>query len=77
MVQIVRKEIQRLKKNIDIVVPLKYLSKFWKTLHIPLINCEVSLILTWSEISVLTDFKTRTAGGTRVAINAPKMHHLK
>ena len=43
----------------------------------PLINCEVSLILTWSEISVLTDFKTRTAGGTRVAINAPKMHHLK
>ena len=47
MVEILSKEIQRL-KNIDIVVPLKYLSNIWKTLDIPLINCEVSLILTWS-----------------------------
>ena len=30
------------------MVPLKYLSNIWKTLEIPLINCEVSLILTWS-----------------------------
>ena len=35
-----------IKKNNDIVAPLKYLSNFWKTLDIPLINCEVSLILT-------------------------------
>ena len=28
--------------------PLKYLSKFWRTLEMPLINCEISLILTWS-----------------------------
>ena len=70
MVQILSKEIQRL-KNIDIVVPLKYLSNFWKTLDIPLINCEVSLILTWSENCVLTDIKTQTARETRVAINAP------
>ena len=60
----------KIKKNID-VVPLKYLSNFWKTLHIPLINCEVSLILSWSENCVLTNIKTQTTRGTRVAINAP------
>ena len=30
------------------MVPLKYLSNFWRTIEIPLINCEVGLILTWS-----------------------------
>ena len=30
------------------MVPLKYLSNFWRTLEMPLINCEVYLILTWS-----------------------------
>ena len=29
------------------MVPLKYLSNIWKTLEMPLINCEVSLILAW------------------------------
>ena len=32
--------------NIEIMVPLKYLSSFWRTLEMPLINCEVELILT-------------------------------
>ena len=35
-------------KNIEIMVPLKYLSNFWRTLEMPLINCEVNLMLTWS-----------------------------
>ena len=30
------------------MVPLKYLSDFWRTLEMPLINCEVELIFTWS-----------------------------
>ena len=30
------------------MVPLKYLSNFWRTLEIPLINCEIELILDWS-----------------------------
>ena len=30
------------------MVPLKYLSSFWRTLEMPSINCEVELILTWS-----------------------------
>ena len=48
-------------KNLKIVVPLKYLSNFWRTLDMPLINCEVSLTLTWSENCVLTDITTQTA----------------
>ena len=36
----------KIKKNLNIVVPSKHLSNFWKTLDIPLINCEVTLILT-------------------------------
>ena len=34
--------------NVEIMVPLKYLSNFWRTLKMPLINCEVEFILTWS-----------------------------
>ena len=29
------------------MVPLKYLSNFWRNLEIPSINCEINLILTW------------------------------
>ena len=41
------------KKEAEIVVPLKHLNNFWKTLDMPLINCEVNLILKWSENCVL------------------------
>ena len=37
------------------MVPLKYLSNFWRTLEMRLINCEVNLILTWSSICVITN----------------------
>ena len=47
----------------EIRVPLKYLSCFWRTLEIPLINCKINLTLTWSEdfisISGLTDDQVR------------------
>ena len=35
------------KNDVKIVVPLKYLSNFWRSLNMPLINYEVDLILTW------------------------------
>ena len=40
-------------KDVEIMVPLKYLSNFWRTLEMPLINCEVNLILKWSSTCVL------------------------
>ena len=40
-------------KDVEIMVPLNYLSNFWRTLEMPLINCEVNLILTRSSSCVL------------------------
>ena len=42
-------------KDVEIMVPLKYLSTFWRTFEMPLINCEVNLILTWSSTCVITE----------------------
>ena len=39
--------------NAEMIVPLKYLSNFWRTLEMPLINCEVNLILNWSARCVI------------------------
>ena len=50
-------------KDFKIAVPLKYLSDFWRTLEIPLINCEISLDSTWykncatSSAFGITEFK--------------------
>ena len=33
----------------EVVIPLKYLSNFWRSLDIPLINREIELILTWTQ----------------------------
>ena len=49
------------KHDVKIVVPLKYLSNFWRHLNIPLINCEVELILTSFKNCVLIDKSTREA----------------
>ena len=43
------------KNETEVVIPLKHLSKFWKQINIPLINCEIELILTWSKNCILTD----------------------
>ena len=39
--------------NVEIMVPLKHSSRFWRTLEISLINCGVNIILTWSEDCVI------------------------
>ena len=59
------------KNDVKVVVPLKHLSNFWRSLNIPLINCEVELILTWSKNCVLADMTTRDAEGDNPAIVAP------
>ena len=48
-------------KDVEIMIPLKYLSNFWRILEIPLINCEVNLTLTWSSTCVITN---STGAGT-------------
>ena len=48
-------------KDLEIMVLLKFLSNFWRTLEMPLINCEVNLILTWSSTFAITN---STSAGT-------------
>ena len=54
-------KIKKNKKNLEIVVPLKYLRNFRRTLDMLLINSEMSLTLTWSENCVVTNITTQTA----------------
>ena len=42
-------------KNVKIRVPLNYLSNFWRTLKMPLFNCEINCILTWSNGCFIID----------------------
>ena len=42
------------KNGVKITVPLKYLSNFWRSLEMPLINCKVELSLNWTENCILT-----------------------
>ena len=47
--------------NVRLVIPLKQLGNFWRSLNIPLINCKVELILTWSKNCVLADMTVNPA----------------
>ena len=57
--------------NVEIMVPLKYLSNFWRTLKMSLINCEVQLILTWSAdcIIIYTDVANQKPTFTIIETN--------
>ena len=46
-------------KETEIAVPLKYLGNFWRSLDMPLINCEVSLTLIWDKNCVITSEENR------------------
>ena len=47
-------EADETKKGVKIALSLKYLSNFWRTLEMPLLNCKVTLSLKWIENCVLT-----------------------
>ena len=56
------------------MVPLKYLSNFWRTLAMPLIDCEIDLILTWSPncvISNVTANRDKTFAITVIKLYVP------
>ena len=40
--------------NVKVVVPLKHLSNFFRSLEMPLINCKIKLNLTWKKECVLS-----------------------
>ena len=45
------------KKSIELAIPLKCLSNFWRVLNIPLISCEVSLELKWNKNCIITSMQ--------------------
>ena len=57
-------------KDVEIIVPLKYLSNFWRTLEMPLINCEVNVILTWSPTCAISS----ATGETKFKITQSKLY---
>ena len=56
--------------NVKIVVPLKYLSNFFRSLEMPLINCKIKLNLTWKKEFVLST----AADDTVFIINYTKLY---
>ena len=58
--------------NIEIIVPLQYLSNFWRTFEMPLNNYEVNLILTWSSTFVISN----SAGAGTFKVTDTKLYVL-
>ena len=64
------------KDNIRFAVPLKQLSNFWRSLKMPLINCEAELILAWSKNCVILSNARRDAIAA-TELNAAYVSNLK
>ena len=58
------------KKSVKVVVPLRYLSNFFRSLEMPFINCKIKLNLTWEKECVLST----DAGDAVFIINDTKMY---
>ena len=43
------------KRIVKVVVPLKYLNNFFRSLEMPLINCKIKLNLTWKKECILSN----------------------
>ena len=59
------------RNGVKIAVPLKYLSNFWRSLEMPLINCKVELSLKWYERCLLTAATTATFTITDAKLYVP------
>ena len=59
------------KNGVKIAVPLNYLSNFWRSLEMPLINCKVKLSLKWYERCLLTATTTATFRITDAKLYVP------
>ena len=51
------------RKKVDTIAPVKYLSNFWGTFKMSLINCENNSILTWSAKSIMLSTNVESQSG--------------
>ena len=58
-------------KDVKIAVPLKYLSNFWRSLEMPLINCKIHLELNWSKDCVMSTIADTTFKITNTKLYVP------
>ena len=56
-------------KNIEIMIPLNHISHFWRTLEIPLINCEISPMLICSSILIASTIENQVPTFTIIDTN--------
>ena len=70
------------KDDAEIAIPLKYLGNFWRSLDMPLINCEITLVLSWYKECVLVGRALRNAPDPQpdppiAALNLQQVQNLK
>ena len=65
----------RLTIKIKLIVPLKYVSNFFRSLEMPLINCKIDLELTWNKNCVLCSNFTGNNNQVTFVITNNKLYH--
>ena len=58
-------------KNVKIAAPLKYLSNFWRSFELPLINCNVHVELNWTKDCVMSTIADTTFKITNTKLSVP------
>ena len=58
--------------NLNVTIPLKYLSNFWRSVDLLLMNCEIELYLTWSKDCVLIEHNN--IPGVNFSITSTKLY---
>ena len=59
--------------NVEVTIPLKYFSNFWRSLDLPLINCEIELDLSWTKDCVLIK-QNNNITGLNLLITSTKLY---
>ena len=64
------------RNDVEIMVPLEYLSNFWRNLEMLLINFEINVFLTWTEncIIVTGDYGDNGNNHTKFEITDTKLY---
>ena len=63
------------KNKTEIVIPLKHLSNFWRSLNVLRTNCEVELILTWTKNCALADMTVANNPPTGLEFQITKLYN--
>ena len=59
----------------EVVVPLKYLNSFWRSLDLPLNNCEIELDLSWSRYCIISEISRTSAVSANLPVLAVEATH--